>query len=306
MAKMEATVNRLLKKWLKLTRSADPSILYRGSCGLSLTAIKDAVIASRCNTEIILCTSRDPIVRTIAKRRRDSDVLASGQNTPKRIKTAVRDLEFQKAFCQHTRTTNDRRGLGAAGASIKTHINKKSIINRTKELSNEEKIGKILSLSVQSSWTNWDELIQVDLKWNEMMYGMSPSLLSFWLNAVQNTLPDPTNLRRWGKQFQASCALCKWKNCTLQHILCSCKEALKQGRISFRHDSVLGCIVKWIKVSLINNKKRNHQTIDESDKFIRFVKKGIQPPRKKTRRVASYWKNFDDWKVLHDNRTKQY
>ena len=67
------TVNRHLKKWLKITRSADTSILYRGSCGLNLTGIKDAVIASRCNTEIILCTSRDTTVRTIAKRRRDSE-----------------------------------------------------------------------------------------------------------------------------------------------------------------------------------------------------------------------------------------
>ena len=44
-AKMEATVNRHLKKWLKLTRSADTSIPYRGSCGLNITGIKDAVIA---------------------------------------------------------------------------------------------------------------------------------------------------------------------------------------------------------------------------------------------------------------------
>ena len=305
-ARMEATVNRHLKKWLKITRSADTSILYRGSCGLNITGIKDAVIASRCNTEVILCTSRDPTVRAIAKRRRDSDVQASGQNTPKRLKTAVRDLEFQKAFCQNTRSASDRRGLGMAGANNKIRINKKSIVNRTKELSNEERIGKILSLSVQSSWTNWDELIQVDLKWNEMMYGMSPSLLSFWLNAVQNTLPDPTNLRRWGKQFQASCTLCKWKNCTLLHILCSCRVALEQGRISFRHDSVLGCIVKWIKSSLLDNKQRNYQTTEESDKSIRFVKEGTKIPRKKPRKASSYWNNFDDWKVLHDSRTKQY
>ena len=137
------------------------------------------------------------------------------------------------------------------------------------------------------------------------MYGMSPSLLSFWLNSVQNTLPDPTNLRRWGKQSHATCKLCNWKNCTLQHILCSCKVALEQGRISFRHDSVLGCIVKWIKISLLENRKRNHQT-DDTSMPIRFVKKGGKIPRKRKRKVYSYWSNYDDWKVLHDSRTKQY
>ena len=60
-AKMEAIVNRYLKKWLRLTRSSDTSILYRGSCGLSITNIRNAIIASRCNTEIILCTSRDQL-----------------------------------------------------------------------------------------------------------------------------------------------------------------------------------------------------------------------------------------------------
>ena len=300
--KMESCVNRFLKKWLKLTKSADPSILYRGSFGLNLTNISDTVISARSNTEIMLCVSKDPTVRKIAKRRRESDCNSPKNNTPKRIRAAVRDIEFEKSFCQFTRTHRDRRGFGKDSAKDKVRLNKKSIISKVKQLSDEEKIGKILAHSLQSSWTNWDDLIQVDLKWNEIMYGFSPSMLSFWLNSIQNTLPDPTNLRRWGKQKTADCSLCRWKNCTLVHILCSCKVALEQGRISWRHDSILSAIVRIFKESRQRNRCESHIPPTTS---IKFVKKGTKPPKRRQPK-CSYWGSHNDWKILMDTRTSQY
>ena len=136
------------------------------------------------------------------------------------------------------------------------------------------------------------------------MYGYSPSMMKFWLNSVQNTLPDPCNLRRWGKQKFAECPLCKWKNCNLVHILCSCKVSLEQGRISWRHDSLLSTIVKYIKQS-----KKTHSTTDcereeNADKRIRFIKKGKIPY--KSKKHVCYWGKEDDWKIGMDTRQKQY
>ncbi len=304
-SKMESCVNKHLKKWLKITKSADPSILYRGSFGLNITNIRNAVLASRTNTEIILCISKDPTVRNTAKRRRESDYTNKANNTPKRIKTAVNDIEFQKNFCQFTRTPKDRRGFGANSTKDKVKLNKKSIVQRVKQLSDEEKIGKVLSLAVQSAWTNWDDLIQVDLKWTEMMYGFSPNMLSFWLNSIQNTLPDPTNLRRWGKQKTANCSLCNWKNCSLIHIICGCKTALDQGRISWRHDSILANIVKHIKETRQKNRLNPCKQIVQHPIPIKFVKKGVKPKKRKKERT-SYWGKHDDWKVLMDTRQSQY
>ena len=299
---MESHVNRFLKKWLGLTRSADPSILYRGSFGLNITNIRNAILASRTNTEIILCTSKDPLVRETAKRRRESDCTASNQNTPKRLRKAVDELEFQKKFCQFTRSNTDKRGFGFDAENDKIRVNKKSIVEKVKQMADEEKVGKVLSLSLQSDWTNWDNLIQMDLKWNEMMYGFSPSLLSFWLNSVQNTLPDPSNLRRWGKHKTADCALCKWKNCTLQHIICSCKVALEQGRISWRHDSLLSIIVKRIKESKLVHRPTNNVTASTT---VKFVKEG-EKVKKRKKTAPSYWSIEDDWKILMDTRQSQY
>ena len=299
---MESHVNKYLKSWLGLTRSADPSVLYRGTFGLNITNIKNAFLASRTNTEVILCTSKDPVVRSTAKKRRDSNYTEARQNTPKRIKLAVKEIEFKKQFCQFVRKGNDKRGFGADLASDKIRLDKKSIIETVKEMSEQDKIGKVLSLQVQSDWTNWDDLIQMDMKWNEMMYGYSPSLLSFWLNSIQNTLPDPINLRRWGKQKTADCTLCRWKNCNLRHIICSCRVALEQGRISWRHDSILTKIAKWIKESKVSN---TPQQTSNATTAIQFVKMG-QKPKKPKRVRYSYWENIDDWKILVDTRQSQY
>ena len=48
-------------------------------------------------------------------------------------------------------------------------------------INEEAMIPHILSLADQSRWTKWDEVIELDLKWKEIMYGMSPSMLSFIL-----------------------------------------------------------------------------------------------------------------------------
>ena len=125
------------------------------------------------------------------------------------------------------------------------------------------------------------------------MYGLSSNMLSFWLN--------PSNLRRWGKQKTADCPLCKWKNCTLQHILCGCKVALEQGRISWRHDSILMNIVRYIKQSMVQRRKE----IPQETSRIKFLKKGTRPP-KKSRRKSTFWDGTDDWKILVDTRQTQY
>ena len=97
-------------------------------------------------------------------------------------------------------------------------------------MADEEMIPHILNLALQSKWMQWDNVIELDLKWKEIMYGMSPSMLSFYLNAVQDTLPHPQNLRRWKIEKEPSCTLCKWMNVGLQYILCGCKEALTPRR----------------------------------------------------------------------------
>ena len=300
-SKLEATVTRFLKKWLKLAKCADSSILYRGTCGLKIDNIRCIIAASRTNTEIILCTSKDPTVRSVAKRRRDVERDATGYSTPKKIKIAVQDIEFKKKFYRNIRNGHDRRGLRTEKRLL---LNKKTIVNEVKKLTHEEKSAKIHQLAVQSKWLDWDNFIDADFSWKEIVYAMSPSLMSFWLNSVQNTLPDPVNIRRWGKSKEAKCALCGWSNCTQHHILCWCKVALDQGRITWRHDSVLNAIIKWIKVG----KKKATETFKDCDKSnsnrIEFIKAGTKIKKKKP--GPTFWHDGTGWVILTDSKANPY
>ena len=129
------------------------------------------------------------------------------------------------------KSQSDRKGLGHLNY-IQKPLSRKDVALEVGQIIEEDRTPHILSLSLQSKWTEWDKLIDLDLKWKEVLYGMSPSTLSFVLNSVQNTLPDPANLRRWNLSKAPVCSLCNWKNVTHVHILCGCKVALEQGRVS--------------------------------------------------------------------------
>ena len=79
---------------------------------MDLTSIKNAFPGARTNTEIILATSSDPLVRSTAKRRREESILSKAQNTPKRIKIAIEEVKFNMKFKQNTRAHNDKQGFG--------------------------------------------------------------------------------------------------------------------------------------------------------------------------------------------------
>ena len=81
----------------------------------------------------------------------------------------------------------DKRGLGHNVYS-NVPTSRKELTQEIKKITEEEMIPHILSLSQQSKWTQWDQVIDLDLKWKEILYGMSPSMLSFIVNSIQNTL----------------------------------------------------------------------------------------------------------------------
>ncbi len=197
----------------------------------------------------------------------------------------------------------------------------RSVILRAKHLTDEERITKILQLSQQSKWYEWQELINLDLKWNEIMYSYSPSMLSFLINSIQDTLPDPVNLRRWSKTKEANCPLCGWKTCSQIHILCGCKVALDQGKISWRHDSILTAIEKWIKCSKVSSTKNttirhdhDFNSLESQKKTIipdslskSFVKEGTKVKNNsKKKQLGNWWGKAKDWKILVDRRDHQY
>ena len=75
-------------------------------------------------------------------------------------------------------------------------------------------------------------------------------VLKFAINAGLNTLPTFDNLKRWGKRVCNRCPFCGNIQ-TLAHVLSNCSVALDQGRLTWRHNSVLSSIVSFIRPILI-------------------------------------------------------
>lgn len=90
-----------------------------------------------------------------------------------------------------------------------------------------------------------------NITWKSFLWNLPRNVAKFALNASLNTLPSADNLKRWGKRTSDLCKICNGLGKqTLRHILSACPIALEQGRLTFRHDSVLSSIFDFIHPSL--------------------------------------------------------
>ena len=85
----------------------------------------------------------------------------------------------------------------------------------------------------------------ISITWKSYMWDIPQGLLKFAINAGVNTPPTFDNLKRWGKRVCDRCCFCG-NTQTLAHVLSNCSTALNQGRLTWRHNSVLSSIIKVI------------------------------------------------------------
>ena len=169
---------------------------------------------------------------------------------------------------------HSRHGLGYIKSS-KIPPDKSSRDYRTfiskhyKEIDHAYGISKAVQLKVQGQWTRWLNYIQQNFSWKSLL-AMPVNLSSFCLSSTYDTLPSPSNLKRWKLTAEASCFPCNKDTCTTSHILGACKVALSQGRFTLRHDNVLRIIITNI-ISSIKNIKSTVPASKQPIK-IKFVK----------------------------------
>ena len=151
----------------------------------------------------------------------------------------------------------DREVLIVATESIES-INRKTLPRTARTFqvqAREEKWNSSLEkLSVQRKFSACT-IEKENRVWNRIMDSLSPGQLSFLLRAASDTLPTPLNLRRWRYRSDSKCILCGSVHPTVLHILNACPTALIQGRFTWRHDSVLKCLVHGIKTFLSKDEK---------------------------------------------------
>ena len=109
--------------------------------------------------------------------------------------------------------------------------------------------------------------VQQDFSWASLM-AMPANLTSFCLASTYDTLPSPTNLKRWRITTETMCTLCSKDVCTTAHILGACKVSLLQGRYTFRHDTVLRQVIAALKTFISNIKEMVPISAKTSIKFV--------------------------------------
>jgi hypothetical protein len=102
---------------------------------------------------------------------------------------------------------------------------------------------------------NLFSLLQADnesITWKSYMWDVPHSVLKFAVNSSIDMLSTLTNLRRWGKCASVNCQLCgNMVRQTLFHVMVHCKHTLDQGRLTWRHNSILNHIAHCLKFALV-------------------------------------------------------
>ncbi len=93
-------------------------------------------------------------------------------------------------------------------------------------------------LLCQDHFFRLDEFELLDTTWKSYMFNLPKNTVKFLLNSVLDNLPTNSNLMRWGKRSNSKCEQCSHHD-TLLHILNNCPAMLKDGRYTWRHNSVL-------------------------------------------------------------------
>ena len=301
--RLEVLANRYLKKWARLPRPANTSILYRSRKfkGMQLTAISLHYKKMQILKAHTVKYSKDLDLKTVYELQSSRDVKKLRVWTPAALlEKVVEIITFEKKFAGQT----SKLGLGfVKKKQLKDPLaqQRKDITQRLRKLDEEERLLKVYDLAKQGKWTSWDEVMELDLSWKNLIYALPPKLISFALNASCLTLPTPDNLRLWGKSFDSRCSLCSIPKCTLFHILCNCPYSLHTKRYTWRHDSVLRTLEPFVR-SQINKQNETKEQMNKSG-FITFVRAGEksnQKSVKKITRLECLLNGSSDWEILID------
>ena len=206
---------------------------------------------------------------------------------------------FFKQILGHTQTNKAGLGRSKFGRfpprGSKEH--RKLVSDTVVQQEGESDFLKASALVLQCSWVKWKHYIQNNLRWKDVL-AMPPNLLSFCLGATYNVLPCPSNLVRWKQGSDPSCVLCHKAVGTIIHSLTCCPVALRQGRVTFRHDSILNRLIGRIQEVCSSIKSARPLKTPQ----IKFVREGTRVrSTNKSKAPPSGLPHFaTDWLFLFD------
>ena len=234
--KIDALELRYLRKWLKIPKSATRSVFT--SAVFNFEPISKLAERARVASHVRMREKADPLVLAVL----DAKIARESELQYESVKHSVRAEEYY----QQARTDfPELKGKQLVDAS-------KNIVNSEHE---KAVLDYLAGKEVQGKFADIIELQRQDPFYRSVMYDLPYGQLSWLMRACVDVLPSYRNLRRWGKVLSDKCALCNQPE-TMRHALSNCKTALDQGRLTFRHNSILLHIVKQMRASKKHSGKR--------------------------------------------------
>lgn len=321
----ETTCNRYLKKWLGIPSTANPDVLYvtREHHGFQLQNMVTFFKRLQLVRLHLLKTSADPQVRLLYNRLREK------VRDRRRKFDPVETLELREATVLNQLALNEQiRHRSGVGSNPKRDQNaqadkpaavRRQIVELESKASNETRLAHLRTLEMQGLWSRWDNVMQQDLKWRSMFAGaISDAVLRFVVNSQLLTLPSEDNKRRWGIQSshfrceliranteQSTADTCGQMYPTALHVLTSCPAALKQGRYTWRHNSVL-LVLKQRLLPHIRRINEGRHRFPKTRELVWKREDGTwyRPDQAKIvrapQRLDEYLARATDWEILFD------
>lgn len=296
---LDTICTRYLKKWLGVTKTITVSVLYRNKdyFGLNLKKLSDLFKSLQVSKGHAMKNSEDPKVREAYEHIKNRHEDSSRWNYSSELTARERDLYFEELVGF---LSKDRKGT--QGLRCGTKMNEKEKIKQlVASVSENDMLLTLINKSVQGRFLTWENTMQLDLGWNNLIYNykMSPALLKFHLNSVHDVAHTPANMKLWNYSSTGNCTLCGWNTCNIKHILAVCNVARNSKRFNWRHDNVLrviaGALIEQLRLHNNNNKTN---TDKEWIAFKSTTGKYVKPSQK-LKNETSFTK-VKDWKLLWD------
>ena len=149
--------------------------------------------------------------------------------------------------------------ITSVGSNIKydSFQSTREVLTQTRQ-SKTEKITGLKSQSeiVTSVWQK--ALVSTRNKWFSVQMVLPKNIFNFTVRYFNNTLATKSNMQKWGKALTKICDYCPEVQ-TLNHVVAACKSALREGRYTWQHNSIL------LNLSLIIKSKVKHLYVDLPD-----------------------------------------
>jgi len=232
------------------------------------------------------------------------------------------DVKWKK-MVKGSRAHTDKSGLGF-GTKLKANLSpsaeeRKDVLQLSEEYAEKKRYLHCLKLEHFCEWVKWDDVMAQDRNCNELIRREDDDeLFRFSLAATEDVCPTPSVLKCWRVPGMVGanvmCHLCGARQSSLSHILAGCNigkdSALKQGRYTWRHDSILLAIYLQIRTMrnegiavLKQGRKRPPQpSTFKSDSGNTF---SAPPTSQSVESMVPLFEESDDWEIQFDLNVHQ-